>query len=107
MPASAWLDIGRYEPAVTLLALTGLPALLTFGERDYQVGIDEKRLWEQRIGDRPDTTIVAFPGLNHLLIEGEGPMSPVEYSRPGHVAPMLIDTLVRWIQERSVAARAC
>jgi alpha-beta hydrolase superfamily lysophospholipase len=97
MPASAWLDIGRYDPATALLAQPGLPALLTFGERDFQVRIAEKRLWEARLGGRPDTTIVAFAGLNHLLIEGEGPMSPLEYNKPGHVAPVLIDTVARWM----------
>ena len=97
MPASAWLDVGRYDPATALLAQPGLPALLTFGERDYQVRIQEKRLWETRLGSRPDTTIVAFAGLNHLLIEGDGPMSPVEYNKPGHVAPVLIDTVAKWI----------
>jgi len=105
MPASAWLDMGRYDPAATLLAQPGLPALLTFGERDYQVRIDEKRLWEERLGDRPQTTIVAFAGLNHLLIEGEGPMSPVEYNKPGHVAPLLIATVARWIDEHARPAR--
>ena len=101
MPASAWLDVGRYDAATTLLAQPGLPALLTFGERDYQVRIQEKRLWEARLGGRSDTTIVAFAALNHLLIEGDGPMSPVEYNKPGHVAPVLIDTVAQWINTRA------
>ena len=37
MPASAWLDIARYDAPAALLAQTGLPALLVFGARDFQV----------------------------------------------------------------------
>jgi hypothetical protein len=104
-PASLWLDMGRYDPVATLLSQPALAALLTFGERDFQVPIREKALWEKRLGSRPKTTIVAFPGLNHLLIEGEGPMSPTEYARPGHVAPQLIDRVADWIDQQVAGRR--
>jgi hypothetical protein len=88
-----------------LLSLPALPALLTFGERDFQVPIGEMAMWEKRLGARPKTTIVAFPGLSHLLIEGEGPMSPAEYGRPGHVSPKLIDRVAGWIDQQSSGRR--
>jgi len=97
MPASAWLDIAHYDPAVALLAQPRLPALLAFGQRDFQVPIREKALWESRLGARGNTTLVAFSDLNHLLIEGSGPMSATEYARPGHVAQTVIGTVVAWI----------
>lgn len=101
MPASAWLDLGRYDPAAALLADPKLPALLTFGGRDFQVPIREKALWATRLGKRPDTTLVEFPTLNHLLIEGTGPMSADEYGVPGHVSQALIDRVGGWIVKRS------
>ena len=97
MPVSAWLDIGRYDPATTLLAQPGLPALLFFGGRDFQVPIAEKALWEARLGDRPRTTLVDDPSLNHLLIAGDGPMGPAEYDRAGRVSQALIDRVSAWI----------
>jgi hypothetical protein len=60
-------------------------------------------LWEARLQGRGNTTLVAFPRLNHLLIDGDGPMSPAEYNRAGHVAPALIDRVARWIDERAAA----
>ena len=101
MPASAWLDIGRYDPATALLDQPALPALLIFGGRDFQVPITEKRLWEARVGSRPDTTLVEFPSVSHLMIDGKGSMSPAEYQKPGHVSQDVIDRVSGWIKARS------
>ena len=99
MPASAWLDIGRYDPVATLLAQPRLPALLLFAGRDFQVPVREKEKWAVRVNQRPDTTLVVFPDLNHLLIEGVGPMTPDEYGRPGRVFQPLIDLVGLWIRD--------
>ncbi len=101
MPASAWLDIARYDPAAALLAQPLLPALLVFGGRDLQVPIREEALWQSRLGARSNTVFVDFPTLNHLLIEGSGPMTPAEYGTPGHVSEALLDRLGEWINERA------
>jgi pimeloyl-ACP methyl ester carboxylesterase len=101
LPASLWLDLARYDPGAALLAQPALPALLTFGGRDFQVPIREKGLWETRLQGRAGTTIVEFPALNHLLIDGAGPMSPSEYNRAGHVSQALIDRVAAWIGERA------
>lgn len=101
MPASAWLDVVRYDPANTLLAQPLLPALLMFGGRDFQVPIREEALWQSRLGARANTVFVDFPSVNHLLIEGGGPMSPDEYAKPGHVSEALLDRLAEWINERA------
>jgi alpha-beta hydrolase superfamily lysophospholipase len=98
LPASIWLDIGRYDPAAALLADPSLPALLTFGERDYQVPASEKDLWSQRLGARPATTLVVMPGLDHLLMTTTGPMGPAAYRRPRRVATSLIDLVADWIE---------
>lgn len=101
MPASAWLDIGRYDPAAALIDQPSLPALLVFGGRDFQVPITEKRLWEARIGTRPNTTLVEFPSVSHLMIDGRGSMSPAEYEKPAHVSQDVIDRVASWIKARS------
>lgn len=101
MPASAWLDIGRYDPAAALIDQPALPALLIFGGRDFQVPITEKRLWEARVGTRPNTTLVEFPSVSHLMIDGKGSMSPAEYQKPGHVSQDVIDRVAGWIKARS------
>jgi hypothetical protein len=42
-------------------------------------------------------TIRSYPGLNHLLVAGEGPGSFAEYQRPGHVHPDVVADLASWI----------
>ncbi len=101
LPASLWLDAGRYDAPAALLAQPGLPALLTFGERDFQVPPTEAALWTSRLGARPDTSIVTLPRLNHLLIEGDGPPDAAEYGRPGSVSRALIDRVAAWIREHA------
>ena len=101
MPASAWLDAGRYDQAAALLEQSALPALLIFGGRDFQVPITEKRLWGARVGERPGTTLVEFPSVNHLMIEGKGTMSPAEYEKPGRVSQDVIDRIAGWVKSRS------
>lgn len=97
LPATVWLDLQRYDPAASLLDQPQLPALLVFGGRDYQVPIREMALWKARLGSRPRTTVIAFPAINHLMIDGSGPMTPVEYGRPGQVSGALIDAVSRWM----------
>lgn len=105
MPASAWLDIGRYDPAASLLDQPTLPALLIFGGRDFEVPIREKRLWEERVDTRPNTTLVEFPSVGHLMIDGRGSMSPAEYDKPGLVSQNVIDRVAGWIKARATSSR--
>lgn len=104
-PASFWLDLQRYDPAKSLLDQPQLPALLVFGGRDYQVPIRELALWKARLGERPLTRLTTFPAINHLLIEGSGPMTPAEYAQPGRVSPALIDAVADWIHQQVLRGR--
>lgn len=104
-PLSAWRDLAEYDPGSALLARPDLPALLVFAGRDYQTPLREKRYWQQRLVGRKDTMVVEFASLNHLLVEGRGPITPAEYSRPGHVADEVVDRIASWITRRTRAGR--
>ena len=43
-------------------------------------------------------TYCCYPKLNHLMREGEGPASPVEYATPKPLPRQLILDLVRFIK---------
>lgn len=100
-PASAWRELAADDPVQELSDARGLPALLVFGGRDFQVPTRERRQWQLRLGTRPDTTIVEFPAVNHWMIEGRGAIGPAEYAKPGHVAQDVIDRIASWIRSRS------
>ncbi len=95
VPASYWLSFRGYDPAAAAKGL-GIPILVLQGGRDYQVTTKDLDLWKKALGDVPRATIRLFPNLNHLFVAGEGPSSPVEYEKPGHVAPEVIEAIAAW-----------
>ncbi len=95
VPASYWLSFRGYDPAATAKGL-GIPVLVLQGGRDYQVTAKDLERWKRALEGDPRATIRLFPSLNHLFVAGEGPSSPVEYERPGHVAPEVIEAIAAW-----------
>ena len=105
MPASLWRDLANYDPGTALATRQDLPALLVFGGRDYQTPLREKRYWQQRLTARPNTLVAEFPSVNHLFVEGRGPITPAEYSRPGHVSDEVLDRISSWITQHVRVSR--
>ena len=95
VPASYWLSFRGYDPAATAKGL-GIPILVLHGGRDYQVTAKDLQRWKTALEGDPRATIRLFPSLNHLFVAGEGPSSPVEYEKPGHVAPEVIEAIAAW-----------
>lgn len=105
-PASYWLDLRDYRPAEVAAGLD-LPMLVLQGERDYQVTMTDFAMWEEALGSRPDVEFRSFPGLNHLMMPGEGEgeatgdgaglSGPEEYEVAGHVAPEVVDAIAAFI----------
>ncbi|HMM35090.1 MAG TPA: hypothetical protein PKA62_10200, partial [Thermoanaerobaculia bacterium] len=60
-------------------------------------------LWKRALGGDPRTTIRLFPSLNHTFVPGEGPSSPVEYEKTGHVDPEVVEAIAAWA--RALPAR--
>ncbi|MHB8800660.1 MAG: alpha/beta hydrolase [Thermoanaerobaculia bacterium] len=102
VPASYWLSFRGYDPAATAKGL-GIPILVLQGGRDYQVTGKDLALWKRALADDPRATIRLFPSLNHLFVKGEGPSSPVEYEKSGHVAPEVVEAIADWA--RALPAR--
>lgn len=103
-PASYYLDMNAYDPAVVMRQVTG-PVLVLQGMRDYQVtpaGLDD---WLKEVGPRKEMTVKRYAALNHLFIAGEGPPNPSEYAKGGHVSEEMIGDVAKWIKERKAVKR--
>jgi len=96
-PAEYWLELAAYDPAATARSLA-IPILVVAGGRDYQVGSKDFEAWKSALGARPNATFRLFPKLNHLLVEGEGPSTPAEYERAGHVSEEVVEALAAWVR---------
>ncbi|QDT83593.1 alpha/beta fold hydrolase [Gimesia chilikensis] len=97
VPASYWLDLQGYQPAQAARTLSQ-PLLILQGERDYQVTMEDFRLWKEALAERKDVRLRSYPGLNHLLMAGEGKSLPTEYLVPGHVSEKVIQDIADWVK---------
>ncbi len=75
------------------------PALILFGERDYQITAPDRATWEATLaGDgRKGSDLEVLPGLNHLFLPGEGTPGPTEYGIAGELGDELLDRVGNWI----------
>ena len=95
---ASYLEMDKaYDPVKTAAALKQ-PLMLVQGERDYQVTMVDYALWCTGLMMKPGVTYCCYPKLNHLMREGEGPASPVEYATPKPLPRQLILDLVRFIK---------
>ena len=78
-----------------------LPMLIMQGERDYQVSMQDFRLWKQALGDRKHVHFASYPALNHLFLPGEGKSVPQEYSKKGNIPAEVGDEIARFIEASS------
>jgi dienelactone hydrolase len=97
MPVTYLLDLKSYDPVGSLKA-EAIPVLVLQGERDFESNMKDFALWKAGLGTRKDATFQSYPSLNHLFIAGEGKGGELEYRKPGHVAPEVIDTIAKWIK---------
>ena len=96
-PVAYWLDLAAYDPVATARGLS-VPVLVLAGGRDYQVGAKDFEAWKSALAARPNATFRLFPKLNHLFVEGEGPSTPAEYERAGHVAVEVVEAVAAWMR---------
>ena len=97
VPASYWLDLRGYHPAMSAKELSQ-PMLILQGERDYQVTMEDFVGWKKALGTRKGVTFISYPKLNHLFMEGKDKGTPAEYSVPGNVANIVVDDIAKWIK---------
>jgi len=94
-----WLDLRGYQPAELAKSLT-MPILVLQGERDYQVTPElDYKGWQTALSGKANATLKLYPGLNHLFISGTGQPNPQEYNSVGHVSPVVIEDIAKWVKQ--------
>lgn len=96
IPGTVWLELRAYDQVKTAQGLRH-PLLVLQGERDYQVTTADFLLWKQALS-RKNVRFKLYPGLNHLMMKGEGPSAPQEYTVQGHISPAVLDDVERWVK---------
>jgi uncharacterized protein len=67
------------------------PVLVLQGGRDYQATETDFNLWKRLLAGREDAQFKLYPDLNRLFATGQGRATPNEYSKPGHVAEVVVE----------------
>lgn len=75
-----WIDLDGYDAVKTAKKIKA-PVLVLQGERDYQVNMDQFRLWKKAFGKKDNWIFQSYPLLNHFMMPGEGDPGPAEYER--------------------------
>ncbi|MFU0828710.1 MAG: hypothetical protein ACFWTJ_14495 [Lachnoclostridium sp.] len=91
-----WVDLSEYYPVKAARDITK-PVLVLWGERDFQVTMDQFKIWEESFKDLPNWSFKSYANLNHFMMPGEGKSYPEEYKTKSHVADEVIQDLIQFI----------
>ena len=100
VPPAYWKDLAGYDPAAVAAKLK-LPILVLQGARDYQVTTVDFDGWKKALGKKKNVKLTLYPRLFHLFIAGDGPSTPAEYEKPGHVDEQVVLDIAAWVNARS------
>lgn len=99
VPAAYWLSMRGYHPEDVARTLPQ-PILILQGESDYQVTMEDFRLWQHALADREDVQFQSYPARSHIFmpVEGDGMATPANYAIPGHIAEEVVNDIASWIK---------
>ena len=101
VPREYWEFLQTYNAVRTASTLT-CPLLVLQGERDYQVTMRDYGLWLMGLLTCPKAQLKSYPALNHLLQEGKGKSTPLEYNEAHPVPAYVADDVAGFIRGRDV-----
>ena len=74
-----------------------MPVLVLQGEEDYQVTMDDFRIWKDNYEGKDNWQFVSFPGLSHMFMEGRYEDGPASYQGVKHIPDEVTDTIAGFI----------
>ncbi len=86
-----------YDPVETARKLK-LPFLILHGERDYQVTMEDYANWRLGLLRNKNVKFKSYPKLNHMLQEGVGKSTPLEYSNYSPIPEYVITDIANFVK---------
>jgi len=96
LPVVYFFDLKDYD-VVAETSRLGIPLLFLQGERDFQVTMDDFRMWKAGLAGAQLASFHSYPALNHLFMPGEGPPSATDYRKAANVAADAIGDIGDWL----------
>lgn len=101
LPKEYWEFLRTYDAAKTASALS-CPILVLQCGRDYQVTMDDHRLWTMTLAIKPHAQLKVYPKLNHILQEGDGKSTPTEYNEARPVPAYVAEDIAGFIRGNDI-----
>lgn len=89
-------SIVDYDPAAEAEDME-MPVLVLQGEEDYQVPMDNFKVWQETYGEKENWQFQSFPGLTHMFTEGKLENGPADYQGEKHIPEEVIDRIAEFI----------
>lgn len=101
LPKEYWEFLRTYDAAKTASALS-CPILVLQCGRDFQVTMDDHRLWTMTLAIKPHAQLKVYPKLNHILQEGDGKSTPTEYNEARPVPAYVAEDIAGFIRGNDI-----
>lgn len=95
-----WAALNTYDQQAEATKIT-VPTLLTQGERDYQVTMEDFKLWQEDLTEFDNFTLKSYPKLNHLYVSGTQASTPDEYLFDSFTDTAYINDVATWINSQA------
>ena len=73
------------------------PVLLLQGEEDYQVTMEDFRIWKDALGEKKNWQMISYPGLTHVFITGQKTEGAAVYSRSERMDEQVIQDIADFV----------
>ena len=100
-PVEYWEFLRHYRPAAVAASLK-CPVLVLQGERDYQVTMQDYGMWLSGLLTNRKAQLKSYPELNHILQEGKGKSTPMEYQEARPVPAYVMEDIAGFIRGKDV-----
>ena len=91
-----WEYLNNYNQVKVAKKLENKRILILQGERDYQVTMEDFKIWQSSLSSE-NTDYISYPKLNHQMMKGDGVPNPEEYQKPSNVDEMVIMNIRNWL----------
>ena len=83
--------------AVSVAKSVNTEMFLVFGMRDYQVPYTNYMIWLKSLASKSNVKVKMYFGVNHIMREGSGELSPLEYNEKKGISPAVLNDIVSFI----------
>ena len=94
--APYWLWLMAYDALDEAGRITA-PCLLLQGEEDYQVTMEDFRIWQEAFAAKENWRLVSYPGLTHPFTPGLKTEASAAYARAEKVDPQVIGDIADFV----------